>query len=453
MKNKFNSLLSYFDNLNFNYKTAFLVFIIAGGMICIIILSQISIFTMKQDFDILFDKRTKSLMQLENIKDSYKVNIQDSLMDFEKKQINYPQTIEVLTLAQEIIDKNWSLYQDQSQFENKELLTTFIKTFIIKEENYYENNTLEETIQLFSGKFVILTLLSIVFSSLIGIIASIFVSKQLSKPIYKLNENAKLMLQGNYSDVNIVSTKITEIDELSNSIVELSDSISNQENIRKEMVQNLAHDIRTPLTVLKTHFEAVLDGVIELDERNIKILNSEIDRLMNLIKKLDNLTEITRNPSTNELNISMETESIIELFWIDAKKNDITIIQNIEPNLQLIAEKSDYYQLLQNLINNAIKYNNKNGNIYVNLYKSKENIILEIKDTGIGIDQNKLKYIFERFYRNDTSRSREVQGNGLGLAIVKELIQRMNATISVESKINEGTQFTICFNLLSNKSI
>lgn len=340
--------------------------------------------------------------------------------------------------TEQYVEKDFKLFHDRN---------------VLLEIGYYENNTLEETIQLFSGKFVILTLLSIIFSSLIGIVASIFVSKQLSKPIYKLNENAKLMLQGNYSDVNIVNTKITEIDELSNSIVELSDSISNQENIRKEMVQNLAHDIRTPLTVLKTHFEAVLDGVIELDERNIKILNSEIDRLMNLIKKLDNLTEITRTPSTNELNISMETESIIELFWMDAKKNDITIIQDIEPNLQLIVEKSDYYQLLQNLINNAIKYNNKNGNIYVNLYKNKENIILEIKDTGIGIDQNKLKYIFERFYRNDTSRSREVQGNGLGLAIVKELIQRMNATISVESKINEGTQFTICFNLLSNKSI
>ena len=75
MKNKFNSLLSYFDNLNFNYKTAFLVFIIAGGMICIIILSQISIFTMKQDFDILFDKRTKSLMQLENIKVIFLINL------------------------------------------------------------------------------------------------------------------------------------------------------------------------------------------------------------------------------------------------------------------------------------------------------------------------------------------------------------------------------------------
>ena len=354
--------------------------------------------------------------------------------------------------------QNYNLNQLEGRIVNKEqYIEKDFKLFhdrdILLEIGYYENNTLEETIQLFSSKFVILTLLSIIFSSLIGIVASIFVSKQLSKPIYKLNENTKLMLQGNYRDVNIVRTKITEIDELSNSIVELSDSISNQENIRKEMVQNLAHDIRTPLTVLKAHFEAVLDGVIKLDEENIKILNSEIDRLMNLIKKLDNLTEIVQNPSRNKLDISMETKSIIELFLMDSKKNNITIVQNVEPNLQIIAEKSDYYQFLQNLISNAIKYNNKNGNIYVNLYKSKENIILEIKDTGIGIDQNKLKYIFERFYRNDTSRSREVQGNGLGLAIVKELVQRMGATINVESKINEGTQFTVCFNLLSNKNI
>jgi signal transduction histidine kinase len=146
MKNKFNQLLSYFDRLNFNYKTAFLVFIIAGGMICIIILSQISIFTMKQDFDILFDKRTKSLMELEHIKDSYKINIQDTLLDFEKKQINFVQTVEVLKLAQEIIDKNWFLYKNQAQGENKEILTTFIKTFIIKEENYYENMSLKNSI-------------------------------------------------------------------------------------------------------------------------------------------------------------------------------------------------------------------------------------------------------------------------------------------------------------------
>lgn len=146
MKNKFNKLLNYFDNLNFKYKTAFLIFIIAEGMICIIILSQISIFTIKNDFDILFDKRTKSLMELENIKDTYQVNIQETLNDIEKKQISYEQANEVLKLGLEIINKNWDLYQNQIKVENKELLTTFIKLFIIKEENYYENNTLKSSI-------------------------------------------------------------------------------------------------------------------------------------------------------------------------------------------------------------------------------------------------------------------------------------------------------------------
>ncbi|QKF66693.1 two-component system sensor histidine kinase [Arcobacter venerupis] len=146
MKNKFNFLISYFDSLDFKYKTSFLVFIIAGGMICIIILSQISIFTMKHDFDILFEKRTKSLMQLEHIKDSYKVNIQDTLFDFERKQITYQQSIEILKLAQEIIDRNWSLYKEQIKLRNKEFLTIFIKKFIINEENYYENKALKQSI-------------------------------------------------------------------------------------------------------------------------------------------------------------------------------------------------------------------------------------------------------------------------------------------------------------------
>jgi two-component system, NtrC family, C4-dicarboxylate transport sensor histidine kinase DctB len=146
MKNKLDKLIAYFDNLKFRYKTAFLIFIIAGGMICIIILSQISIFAVKQDFDILFDKRTKSLMQLENIKDTFQVNIQDTLSDFEKKQISFEQTFEVLILAQEIIDKNWLFYKDQIKIQNKDILTTLIKMFIIKEENYYENKALKNNI-------------------------------------------------------------------------------------------------------------------------------------------------------------------------------------------------------------------------------------------------------------------------------------------------------------------
>ncbi|MDD2888215.1 MAG: HAMP domain-containing sensor histidine kinase [Aliarcobacter sp.] len=146
MKNKFNSLLSYFDSLNLNYKTSFLVFIIAAGMISIIILSQISIFTMKDNFDILFDKKTKSLMQLEQMKDSYKVNIHDTLHAFENKELNYSQTLEVLQLTKEMIDKNWSLYKKQIAVEDENFLTTFIEDFIINEEDYNENENLRNSI-------------------------------------------------------------------------------------------------------------------------------------------------------------------------------------------------------------------------------------------------------------------------------------------------------------------
>ena len=369
----------------------------------------------------------------------------DHIQDYNLNKLEKTTEMTKNTDQAEQIGKNGKYVEkDFKLFDNRDILL---------EIGYYENNTLEETIGLFSGKVVMLTFFSILFSIVIGIIASIFVSKQLSKPISKLNDNAKLMSQGEYSNINLVKTKITEIDELSQSIMDLSKNIESQENIRRDMVQNLAHDIRTPLTVLKSHFEAILDGILVLDNKNINILNSEIERLMNLIKKLDDLSESTLKNQNNLkklmdiklLNLSNETKNIIDLFYIEAGKSNIIIDYNIEPNIEYKMQKSDYSQLLQNLMSNAIKYNKKNGKVSINLTRSDKDIILEVSDTGIGIEKDKIKYIFERFYRCDTSRSKEVQGNGLGLSIVKELISNMGATIEVESELNRGTKFKICF--------
>jgi C4-dicarboxylate-specific signal transduction histidine kinase len=140
-------IFTFFDNLSFNYKTSFLVFIIAGGMICIVVLSQISTFTIKEDFDILFDNRTKTLIKLENIKDTYKVNIQDTLKDLEEKNITYPQAKEVLELAQQLINKNWNEYNENIKDRSSTLfITTFIKKFLINEEKYHENEILKQNI-------------------------------------------------------------------------------------------------------------------------------------------------------------------------------------------------------------------------------------------------------------------------------------------------------------------
>jgi len=144
---KLKNILAYFDNLAFKYKTSFLVFIIAGGMLCIVVLSQISTFAIKQDFDVLFDKRTKTLIKLENLKDTYNVNIQDTLKDLQEKAINYNQAKEVLTLAQQLIDKNWITYKKNTSIDDEKFyITSFIKKFFINEENYYENTILKQSI-------------------------------------------------------------------------------------------------------------------------------------------------------------------------------------------------------------------------------------------------------------------------------------------------------------------
>lgn len=144
---KLKKIIAYFDDLSFKYKTSFLVFIIAGGMICIVILSQISTFTIKQDFDVLFDKRTKSLIKLENIKDTYNVNIQATIKDLENDELTLAQAKDVLLLAQQLINKNWNSYKEELEKKGDRFyIISFIKKFFINEENYFENEVLKKNI-------------------------------------------------------------------------------------------------------------------------------------------------------------------------------------------------------------------------------------------------------------------------------------------------------------------
>ena len=151
--NRLKKIIAYFDNLSFKYKTSFLVFIIAGGMICIVILSQISTFTIKQDFDVLFDKRTKKelnkliVKELENIKDTYNVNIQATIKDLENGELTLNQAKDVLLLAQQLINKNWNSYKEELEKKGDRFyIISFIKKFFINEENYFENEVLKKNI-------------------------------------------------------------------------------------------------------------------------------------------------------------------------------------------------------------------------------------------------------------------------------------------------------------------
>ncbi len=501
MKNKFNSLLSYFDNLNFNYKTSFLVFIIAGGMICIIILSQISIFTMKQDFDILFDKRTKSLMQLENIKDSYKVNIQDTLTDFEKKQINYLQTIEVLNLAQEIIDKNWSLYQEQTQLQNRELLTTFIKTFIIKEENYYENYTLKNSIiqninkkrELIKNEINSLTLIksddyfinlnleinsiSIYLTSLINYDLNLAINEKRNTDkifntiiifsiisifiVFLFSVILSLLIIDNFRKLHNsleqkVNEKTKELQKL-NTYLETKISKEVAQNRKKdiimfqqarfaslgEMLNNIAHQWRQPLgsiTMIIQSFQTKMSlGKLTSEFMDEKV-NDALLLASNMSNTLDDFKNFfSPNKIKSEFNIKNCIEHSIEL------SKYLLIQENIEVKLTVRKDVkiNSYYNELSHVFLNIIS--NSKDALCSNVDKNDRIIKIIVNKFKNHLVVNMVdngggipKDILPKIFEPYYTTKYKSAGTGIGLYMSKQIIEKhMNGEISCKNIIHK----------------
>lgn len=415
MKNKFHRLLSYFDNLNFKYKTSFLIFIIAGGMTCIIILSQISIFAIKQDFDILFDKRTKSLMQLENIKDTYAVNVQDTLNDFEKKEIYFSQVKEILNLAQEIIDKNWSLYQEQIKIENKDFLTTFIKDFIIDEENYYENHTLKNSIiknidkkmnlikkdikeislfkneDFYSNLNLQINAISIYFTSLINYDLSLAINEKRNTDkifniilissiisifmVFLFSVILSLFIINNFKQLHNsleqkVKDKTKELQEL-NKYLETKISKEVAQNRKKdiimfqqarfaslgEMLNNIAHQWRQPLgsiTMIIQSFQTKMH-VGKLTEKFVdEKVNDALLLASNMSTTLEDFKNFfSPNKTKSEFSIKNCIEHSIELSKYFLNKENIKIDLIVKKDKQITTFYNELSHTLLNIISNS----------------------------------------------------------------------------------------------------
>lgn len=226
-------------------------------------------------------------------------------------------------------------------------------------------------------------------------------------------------------------------------------SIRKLEKIRRDFVANVSHELRTPLTSISGFVETL--KIRELDAKNrnkvIDIIEFETERLKRLINNLLELSEIesikTTKPLT-DIDITDDVNKIVELLTPLSDKKEIKIRLNIEEGLNTIIGNKDWFRLiLTNLIENSIKYMEVKGNIRINVSNHNSGVKLVIKDNGIGIPEEDLPRIFERFYRVDKSRSSIVEGSGIGLAIVKHIVILLKGTIEVRSKLGEGTCFIV----------
>ena len=280
---------------------------------------------------------------------------------------------------------------------------------------------------------------------LITIFIAILISNNISKPVEVVSNMANLIGDGDYDNKIDYDSNIVEIDVLIKSINNLSAKLEEQENLRKRLTTDISHELRTPLTSIQTHLEAMIDGIWEPDTERLNSVNEEVIRLTNLVNQLQNLAKFDSEKS--KLNLAkVNVKNLIMNVVYNNQGKALEKNINIECDLESIdsyLDKDKISQVIVNLLSNAIRYTNNGGKIFISSYKENNNLKIQFKDNGIGIPKENIKYIFERFYRVDESRSKNTGGIGVGLTIVKSIIDLHQGTIEVRSEVNKGSEFIV----------
>ncbi|RCX17546.1 two-component system phosphate regulon sensor histidine kinase PhoR [Anaerobacterium chartisolvens] len=251
----------------------------------------------------------------------------------------------------------------------------------------------------------------------------------------------------------IKSTHISDQDKyaISGGIIFIQDitNVKKLEQIRTEFVSNVTHELKTPLTSIRGFVETLRSGAIndpDVSEKFLEIIDIEAERLYMLINDILQLSEIETNQKDTNLarhNLRPIIAEVLSILEGVAEKKSIRLIADIYGNVSIIANRDRIKQMLINLIDNAIKYNVESGTVTVKCFKAEGKVVISVKDTGIGIAQEHLSRIFERFYRVDKGRSRNMGGTGLGLSIVKHIVNLYSGDIRVNSEPGKGTEFVI----------
>lgn len=282
-----------------------------------------------------------------------------------------------------------------------------------------------------------------------GVLISIFASRQFSKPIKDVSETSVDLTKGKYDSVIEEKSNILEINNLINSINVLGNRLSSQDKLRRRLINDVSHEIRTPLNVLQNNLEAIIDGVFPANAARLESLNDEVIRFGRLLNNLDLLKDMEdENISLNVDTVHMESliSEVCKDFSIDFRDKNIklSIIQETDADYSISGDYDKLRQVFINLLSNAVKFTGDNGSIEIRQRSDKDHVYIDIQDTGIGIKQEDLPFIFERMYRGDKSRH-ETEGSGIGLAIVRNVLMLHSADIEAQSREGEGTLFKLRF--------
>lgn len=298
-------------------------------------------------------------------------------------------------------------------------------------------NTTVETIRI---ELIYITVIMLILALAFAIIFS----KKISKPIEQINTSAKILAEGNYN-TRFSGNGYREISELSDTLNYTAKELSKVESLRRELIANVSHDLRTPLTMITGYSEVLRDIPGENTPENIQVIIDEANRLTNLVNDMLDLSKLQEGELTLNVESFNFTESIRNILERYNKMHDAEgyqfILQSSE-DIEIVADKNKIYQVVYNLVNNAITYCGTDKTVTIRQKLLDNNRLrLEVSDTGDGIAEEDMKYIWDRYFKVDKAHKRAHIGTGLGLSIVKKVITMHKGTCGVESQIGKGSTF------------
>jgi len=314
------------------------------------------------------------------------------------------------------------------------------------EEAYlYVSSALEPidaTRRVLQNQLIIVSVLSV----LLSLILAYFIAKRFSRPIIRASESAQKLAEGRY-DVHFEDGSYREISQLTDVLNKAANELGKIDELRLDLMANVSHDLKTPLTIIKSYAEMIKDisgdNKEKRDEHTCVIMD-EANRLSNLVNDILNLTKLESGivePVVSEFVISDSIKSIIDKFSVYVQNEDYKISCNVEDGVTVIGDENRIMQVIYNLIGNAINYTGENKEIFVSLKVCNKNARFEVRDCGEGIEDKEIPYVWDRYYRTGRSHIRDAVGTGLGLSIVKHILEAHKFKYGVESQLGKGSTF------------
>lgn len=280
----------------------------------------------------------------------------------------------------------------------------------------------------------------------ISLISMLFVARLLIKPLRQLTMATEKIRAGHY-DVPLEYKSNDEIGQLARSFTNMTIDLAKADAMQKQFITDVSHDLQTPLQQMKGYATIIREGGISDEEKAnyLRIIERETERLSNLSRQLLVLTSLDakqHNEAATTFSLNKQIKDIVMRFRWQLEKKNITLTVKID-EVMVEGVESLLEQLWENVLSNAIKYTMPGGTIALMLDDTDRDVVFTIVDDGIGIPEEKLPKVFDRFYRVDDARGTNIEGTGLGLAIVKDIVELHGGTIDIESDVKQGTKVTI----------